>query len=81
VDWKRYGGDKSLWMLFPDPKVDFASGREWFLVPHDKLYEWMKSKHGHTRSMEKGEWRETMISKELGGFLEDHTVGPLKTDG
>lgn len=48
VDRTRYG-NKDLWMLFPGARTNTtAFGRKWFLVLHDKFYEWVKAKHGHT---------------------------------
>jgi hypothetical protein len=65
VDWNRYGG-KSLWMLFPDPKS--SAPRTWFLVPHDKFYEWTEGKHGHAPAWKKA-WSYSSVSKELRQFL------------
>jgi hypothetical protein len=81
VDLKRYGKDNSLWMLFPDPKEAVTLGRKWFLVPHNKLYEWMQDKHGHTPYwIENEAWHDPTISNELGKFLEDYKVEPVTTD-
>ena len=44
VHWNKYG-DKGLHMVFPG-KGD-AGAREWYLVPHDELFQLLKSKHGH----------------------------------
>ena len=75
VDLKRYGKDKSLLMLFPDPKGAPVLGRKWFLVPHNELYEWMQDKHGHTTTWnEKEAWHDPTISKDLEKFLEKYTV-------
>ena len=65
VNWKKYGG-RSLWMLFPGSKR--AGPRRWFLVPHDKLYEYAKSKHAHAPNWKKA-WHWPYIPKELGRFL------------
>jgi len=75
VDQKKYGGDRSIWMLFPDPKGDWKLGRSWFLVPHCKLFEWFKSRHGHTVSMREGEgWSENGISVEMREFLHKYSL-------
>lgn len=74
VDWGKYGNN-SIWMLFPDPKGDFTSGRKWFLVPHDELYKWFVAKHGHTSSMQdKQGWSVNGISELLAGFLGKFAV-------
>jgi hypothetical protein len=77
VDKKRYG-EGTLWMLFPDPNSIAALGRKWFLLPHGKLYEWVKAKHGHTPKWNET-WSYPTISKELGGFLEQYTVIPRRS--
>ncbi|MHB1960348.1 MAG: hypothetical protein ACYCO5_15145 [Acidobacteriaceae bacterium] len=73
---KKYKNYPSLWMLFPDPKKIPASGREWFLVPHKDLYEWMEKEHGHTKSMRKegGGWSCPYIPKNLLTFLKNFIV-------
>jgi hypothetical protein len=70
VDWNRYGKEKSIWMLFPDPKSSAATQRRWFLVPHNEFYKWLKARHGHAPKWD-GKWHEKKISKELGEFLEE----------
>lgn len=71
VDWNRYGKGKCLWMLFPDPKG--SSGRKWFLVPHNRFYEWTKGKHGHAPKWNEA-WSYPSISRELGRFLVGFAV-------
>src|ERR1700687_1693443 len=52
VDSKRYGGHtRKIWMLFPDPGMAPMSGRDWFLVPHDTFFDWVKNRHAHTKSI------------------------------
>jgi len=58
VDEKKYGGDKSIWMLFPDGPFDSQLRRQWYLVPHKLLFDWLKEKHGHTDG-----WNDTWSSK------------------
>jgi len=74
VNWERYGKDKSIWMLFPAPKGDFNSGRKWFLVPHNRFYEWLRAEHGDTTSIKKGVWHETRISSKLDKFLKKYSL-------
>ena len=73
---RKYEKVQSLWMLFPDPKKSHASGREWFLVPHKDLYEWMEKEHGHTKSMTKegGGWSCPYIPQNLRSFLDNFIV-------
>lgn len=73
VDWNRYGKGQSLWMLFPDPKSSTGLGREWFLVPHDELYKWVKKRHGHTPKWNDA-WSYPTISRDLSRFLDDFAV-------
>jgi len=73
VDLNRFGKVPSLWMLFPDPKSGTGPGRKWFLVPHDKLYEWMKEKHGDAPKWN-DTWHDPQISRELLGFLDEFAV-------
>jgi hypothetical protein len=72
VDLPRYGG-KSLWMLFPEPKSGIGFGRKWFLVPHDVLYEWTKSRHEHADCWKEA-WSSPTVSKELTRFLDEFTI-------
>ena len=44
VEWNRYGG-KDIFMVFPG-KGDVGN-RDWYLIPHDKLFGILKQKHGH----------------------------------
>ncbi|MES0199757.1 hypothetical protein [Mesorhizobium sp. M0011] len=46
VDWKRYG-DRGIWMLFPSQKYEAGKARDWYLVPHDQFFAWVKNRHGH----------------------------------
>src|SRR6185437_4407430 len=50
VDRAKY---KGIWMLFPDPSGR-KPGRDWFLIEHDVLFEWWKTKHSTTKSFETG---------------------------
>ena len=69
VNRKKYGG---LWMLFPSAKFTADARRDWFLVPHDVLYELIEQKHGHAPKFN-GEWSCQTVPKEdrklLAGFV------------
>lgn len=66
VNWKKYG-KRSLWMLFPDPKS--SNPRKWFLVPHDRFYEWAKEKHGRAPKW-RDAWHWPYVPKKLGEFVD-----------
>jgi hypothetical protein len=69
VDLNRYG-KKALWMLFPGGRSNSETGRNWFLVPHDLFYEWVKEKHGHTPK-----WSDPRnFTKQLSAFLHDFAI-------
>ena len=53
VDQEKYAKN-SLWMLFPSTTFQIDPTREWYLVPHDKLYEMLKKKHGEAPAFAKG---------------------------
>jgi hypothetical protein len=59
-------------MLFPDPKG--ALGRPWYLVPHDKLFTWMKRRHGNAQGWNNA-WSYPRLSKPLSGFLAPFLIG------
>ena len=69
VDVNRYG-KKALWMLFPGGRSDSETGRNWFLVPHDLFYEWVKEKHGDTPNCTDAR----NFSKQLSAFLYDFAI-------
>ena len=77
VDWPRYGG-RSLWMLFPDPVAE--KRRDWFLVPHDTLYDWIKRRSGRAPKWD-GRWHIPRLSMELPLFLRRHRYGLNDTKG
>ena len=66
VDEKKYGS-RGLWMLFPDKP---HAPREWFLIPHDELYQWMEAKYGHAPYFQKTHQWNTSMTKALRAFLE-----------
>src|ERR1700730_11104581 len=69
VDVNRYG-KKALWMLFPGGRSNSETGRNWFLVPHDLFYEWVKAKHGHTPRCSDAR----NFPKQLSAFLYDFAI-------
>lgn len=72
VDWKKYGG-RALWMLFPDPNSQALPAREWFLVPHDSFFQWVKQRHGHASGWTDA-WSYPGLSKDLRAFLEPFKI-------
>jgi len=67
VDWRRYG-NRALWMLFPSAKYSPEERRDWFLIQHDFLFDWMKKKHGQAPKWD-DHWNYPTISAELGSIL------------
>jgi len=67
VDWKRYGG-LDLWMLFPSAQYRPNMTRQWYLLPHDPFFEWVKNRHGHTPKWS-DYWHYPSISKDLFAYL------------
>ena len=76
VEWKRYGG-KNIWMLFPDPK-GLQPGRPWFLVEHDKFFEWVKQRHGTAQGWVDA-WSYPYISADLHQWLKPFQLQPDST--
>ncbi len=67
VDLARYG-NRSIWMLFPDPAGQ-VPGRDWFLIPHDKLFDYVRRRHGQAPRW-RDVWSYPLIPNHLGTFLE-----------
>jgi hypothetical protein len=67
VDKPRYGGH-GIWMLFPDP-AGSKPGRPWFLVEHDKLFCWVKKRHGAAPGWNDA-WSYPRIGADLLEFLQ-----------
>lgn len=72
VSKSKYGG-KNLWLLFPSEKYAGQACRDWYLVPHDRLYDWTKAKHGRAPKWQ-DEWSYPSLSKELRHFLGKHRL-------
>jgi len=71
---RKYSG-KNIWMLFPCDKYQPDAPREWFLIQHDRLFDWMQTAHGHTISLgQNGGWAATYVSKELRAFVKPSRV-------
>jgi hypothetical protein len=74
VNGKKYGG-KDLLMLFPSARYNLGIERQWFLVPHDQLFDWIKAKHGHSPKWQ-DEWSYPAITNSLGIFLQPYLLRP-----
>lgn len=72
VDHRRYGG-RCIWMLFPDPGGS-VPGRRWFLVEHDKLFAWVKLRHGTSPGWKEA-WTYPRMSVALREFLCSYGLG------
>jgi hypothetical protein len=68
VDWDKYG-QRDLWMLFPSARYSSAEARDWFLISHDQLFEWVKRRHGHAPKWDQ-RWSYPNISRDLKALLE-----------
>jgi hypothetical protein len=55
-------------MLFPAEKYQHGIIRDWFLVPHDELFDWVKGRHSHTPKWDDA-WSYPYLNKALKGFL------------
>jgi hypothetical protein len=75
VDFGRYGGDRNIWMLFPECPFRPDQRRAWFLVPHKLPFDRMKQRHGHAPKW-KGAWSVRSISVDQRAFLKGYEVMP-----
>jgi hypothetical protein len=65
TDPDRYG-NRDIWMLFPD-KILNLNGKEprnWYLIPHDKLFEVVRTKHGNSAKWN-GKWRAPYVTADM----------------
>lgn len=63
-----------MWMLFPDPKGPIP-GRDWYLVPHDKLFAWWERDHGRGPGWSETQaWSVPYVKPALAKFLKRHKV-------
>ncbi len=60
IDRQKYGG-RGLWMLFPSRQFKRDVARDWYLIPHDRLYELVAPRHEHLASWI-GRWSESFGS-------------------
>ena len=60
-------------MLFPSGPFQEGVPRQWFLVPHDALYEQVKALHGGA-SKWSDQWSEGRIGPHLRAFLSDYEL-------
>jgi chlorite dismutase len=68
--------NKEMWMLFPCSPFKEGSRRDWYLVEHDRLFEYMKSHHGHAKGFAAGKWSQATAPKHLKCFLEPYRLMP-----
>jgi hypothetical protein len=68
----KYGGIR-LWMLFPDRPWQPLTNRTWYLVPHDKLYDYLKSRHGRAKGW-KDAWSKRNVPEADQPFLKKFIV-------
>jgi hypothetical protein len=74
VLWNKYG-NKDIYMVFPAQGDSF--NREWYLIPHDTLFQILKSKHGDAPNWNHSEFGEhwnTPVSKNLADELKSFTI-------
>jgi len=72
VNLAKYG-NRNLWMLFPSFQHSQTIARDWFLVPHDFFFEWVKKRHGHAPKWN-DVWHYPSLSKNLQIFLEPYKL-------
>lgn len=78
VNKAKYG-DRGIWMLFPSAPFAPDNPRQWFLVPHDKLFDYVHQRHGHTPKWNES-WSYPSISKDLMAFLQPFAIAPARED-
>ncbi|MDP8994332.1 MAG: hypothetical protein M3N07_05005 [Pseudomonadota bacterium] len=67
VNRARYGGN-GLWMLFPSASFNFSGTREWYLIPHDMLYDYVAQRHGAAPNRNEA-WSYPYVPEHLKSFL------------
>ena len=70
VDKKRYSGK---WLLFPGQGMPFQ--RKWYLVEHDKVWEWMFKKHGNATcwGTRNRDWS-AEVSRDFAEYFSAHSL-------
>jgi len=74
VQWKKYGG-KNIYMVFPG--IGEPMQREWYVVPHDKLFHTLKEIHGSAPKWDHpvyGEYWHAPVSKKLAEILSPFAI-------
>ena len=74
VHWNKYGG-KNIYMVFPGQGDSFQ--REWYLMPHDTLFEKLKEIHGSAPKWNHpdfGEYWHEPVSKKLADELKSFSI-------
>jgi hypothetical protein len=79
VDWARYG-NRELWMLFPSAPYKSSTSRDWFLTRHDRLFDWVKQRHGHTPKWNNA-WSYPLLSKDVQELLLPDILSPPSEQG
>jgi hypothetical protein len=74
VGYARYG-QRNLWMLFPSASFKSEARRQWYLVPHDDLFAYIKDRHGHAPGWNNA-WSYPSIPKHLVEFLSRYEIRP-----
>lgn len=74
VQWNKYG-NKNIYMVFPGKGNSFQ--REWYLVPHDILFEKLKEIHGNAPKWNHpdfGEYWHEPVSTKLAEELKSFSI-------
>jgi len=74
VDLRRYG-NRGLLLLFPSALFSPEAPRQWFMIPHDELYAWIKDHHGAAPKWD-DHWRYPALTKNLAAYLAPFVVRP-----
>lgn len=75
VDQRRYYG-RDLHMLFPSGTYSPNMEREWFLAPHDALYDWIEPRKRHTPKWAQF-WHTPKMDLDLQAFVAGWRIVPL----
>ena len=64
-----------IFLVFPG-KGDVGN-RDWYLIPHDKLFGILKQKHGHApqwNHVKHGEYWHCPVSRDLAEYLTEYSI-------
>lgn len=64
----------AIWMLFPDSPWAADRARDWFLVPHDALFEIMRQRHRHADGFAEGKWTVRSPANEVRAWLSPYCL-------